>query len=155
MDSLCENKKRTSKGVYVQLPDGTSIESTHTALINFPNLPIEARRAHLFPKIKHALLSISMLCDHGFTVIFDKDGVYIVKEGRIIMHGFRHPITKLYIVNMKKDTNPPKLDIIKMINLKAILSQKKLIEYYHKCCFSPEISTWIKAIKKGFFCTWP
>ena len=61
-----------------------------------------------------------MLCDQGYTAIFDEEGVYIVKEGHIIMHGFRHPITKLYIVNMKRNNNPPKLDIKKLTNLKAI-----------------------------------
>ena len=64
-------------------------------------------------------------------------------------------------MNMKKDIDPQKLDITKMTNLKAIWevtnnaceikSKKKLIEYYHKCCFSPVISTWIKAIKIEFF----
>ena len=102
MDSICRDKKRTSDGVCVKLPDGSTIEATHTALINYPQLPLEARRAHLFLDIKYALLSISFICDHGFTVIFDEDGVYIVKEGGIIMHIFRHPVTKLYIVNMKK-----------------------------------------------------
>ena len=51
MDTSCGNKKRTSKAVCVKLPDGSTIESTHTALINFHQLPLEARRAHLFPHI--------------------------------------------------------------------------------------------------------
>ena len=103
-----------------------------------------------------------MLCYHGFTAIFDKDGVYIVKDGEVVIHGFQHPITKLYIVNMKTDTNPPKLDIKKMSSLNAISnfsnnaceikSKKQLAMYYHKCCFSPVISTWVKAIKNGNFC---
>ena len=102
-----------------------------------------------------------MLCDHGYTAIFDEDGVYIVKHGRIIMHRFRHPVAKLYIVNMKKDNNPPKLDITQMKNLKvisefsnnayAIKSKKQLVIYYHKCCFSPVLSTWVKAMKNGIF----
>ena len=45
----------------VKLPGGRIIESTHTALLNIKQLPMKACRAHLFPDIKHALLSISML----------------------------------------------------------------------------------------------
>ena len=99
-----------------------------------------------------------MLCDHGYTAIFDNEGVYIVNKGKIVMHGFRHPVTKLYIVNMKEDNNPPELDIKKMTNLKAISKfannayeiklKQQLVMYYHKCCFSPVISTWVKAINK-------
>ena len=165
MESTCSNRKRNRDGVRVQLPDGSTIQSTHTALINFPQLPMEARRAHLFPNIKHALLSISMLCDQGYTAIFDQERVYIVKEGEVIIHGFRHPVTKLYIVNMKEDKNPPELNIRTMTDLKAINefgnnayeidSKKQLVIYYHKCCFSPVISTWVKAIKNGNFSSWP
>ena len=165
MDSECSNRQSTNDGVRVKLPDGSIIKATHTANINFPQLPMEARKAHLFPDIKHALLSISMLCDQGYIAIFDHEGVYIVKDGEVVIHGFRHPVTKLYIVKMKEDKNPPILDISTMTNLKAITefgnnayeidSKKQLVMYYHKCCFSPVLSTWIKAIKNGNFCTWP
>ena len=42
---------RTNEGIDVKLPDGTSIKSTHTALLNLPQLPIEARTAHIFSRI--------------------------------------------------------------------------------------------------------
>ena len=103
MDSVCEDKKQASNGVCVQLSDGSSIESTQTALINFPQLPLEAHWAHLFPHIKHALLSISMLCDHEYTAIFDEDGVYIVKHGHITMHGFRYPVTIIHCEHEKRE----------------------------------------------------
>jgi hypothetical protein len=34
-------------------------------------------------------------------------------------------------------------------------NQKDLINYRHAACFSPVKSTWIKAIKNGFFSSWP
>jgi hypothetical protein len=34
-------------------------------------------------------------------------------------------------------------------------NQKDLINYLHAACFSPVKSTWIKAIKNGFFSSWP
>lgn len=34
-------------------------------------------------------------------------------------------------------------------------SKQELVEYYHKACFVPTKSEWLKAIKKGFFISWP
>jgi hypothetical protein len=34
-------------------------------------------------------------------------------------------------------------------------NQKDLINYLHAACFSPVKSTWITAIKNGFFSSWP
>ena len=44
-------------------------------------------------------------------------------------------------------------------SLNVIVRQDKtkqdLAEYLHKCCFSPALSTFARAIKKGNFITWP
>jgi hypothetical protein len=34
-------------------------------------------------------------------------------------------------------------------------NKKDLMNYLHAACFSPVKSTWIKAIKNGFFSSWP
>jgi hypothetical protein len=31
----------------------------------------------------------------------------------------------------------------------------QLIDFLHRACFSPPISTWTQAIEKNFFATWP
>jgi hypothetical protein len=31
----------------------------------------------------------------------------------------------------------------------------QLIEFLHRACFSPTLSTWTQAIEKNFFATWP
>ena len=99
--------------------------------------------------------------------IFDENNVYIVKSGEVILHGHKDPITRLYMVNITNNTTTikPKLNIKHLENLGGvhnhtnnaydITKKRDLIEYYHKCCFSPVISTWVQAIKKGNFCTWP
>ena len=157
----------TNEGVEVKLSDSLFIWSTHTALLDIPHLPIEARRAYLFLVITHALISISMLCEQGYMAIFDAEMVYIVKHRIVIMHSYRHPVTKLYIVNLNQSQTDSQLelDIEHMTSLGAvgevannayeIRSKQKLVEYYHKCCFSPVVFTWIEAICKGNFCTFP
>jgi hypothetical protein len=49
IDSPCVEKNATTAGINVRLPNGSVITSTHTTLLDFPALPIAARRAHLFP----------------------------------------------------------------------------------------------------------
>ena len=167
INSDCIEKRKVTSGLEVKLPDGATIKSTHTAILDIPQLPMRARRAHLFPDIKHALLSISMLCDEGYMAIFDKIRVYIIKDGIVLLSGIRDPRTNLYMVNITPDNNQvqPELDIKHMQNLGGIEKfannayeikvQKDLIFYYHKCCFSPVASTWRVAIENGNFNTWP
>ena len=151
----------------VKVPDRTIIKSTHTALLNIKQLPMKARRARLFPDIKHALLSISMLCDEGYMAIFDEEKVYIIKDSIVLFHGNREPRTNLYMVNISANEMKvqPKLSIKHIENLGGINEfannayklkvKKDLITYYYKCCFSPVVSTWIQVIENGIFCRQP
>ena len=153
IQSKCVNTKITNNGMKVKLPGGRIIESTHMALLNIKNMPMKARRAHLFPDIKHVLLSISMLCDEGYMTIFDEEKVYIIKDSIILLHDNRDSRTNLYMVNISTNepTVQPKLNIKHMKNLGGIDKfennaykvkvKRDLITYYHKCCFSPAVST--------------
>ena len=97
--------------------------------------------------------------------IFDDQHVYIIKDGEVLLHGNRDPETNLYMVNITSDDEVKlRLNIKHMENLGTIRNfsnnayeikaKKQLIMYYHRCCFSPVISTWITAIEQGNFCTW-
>ena len=46
----CNNKAKTHQGIHVHLPNGFTIKSTHTTLLNLPGLPLKAKTAHIFPK---------------------------------------------------------------------------------------------------------
>ena len=94
---------------------------------------------------------------------FDKEKVYIIKDSIVLLHGNRYPRTNLYIVNIisSEVTVQPKLNVKHMENLEGITKfannaydlkvKKDLIAYYHKCCFIPVVSTWIRAIETGVF----
>ena len=122
INSECVDKRQTDEGLNVHLPDGLVITSTHTAMMNIPQLPMKARRAHMFPDISHAFLSISMLCDEDYMAIFDEKRVYIIKNGNVLLHGIRDSVTNLYVVNMSTDNNTvqPPLSIKHMENLGII-----------------------------------
>ncbi len=84
----CANKQTTQQPVQVQLPNGQTIASTHTAQLNIPNLPETATTAHIFPGLENnSLLSVGILCDHGCTATFDATGVTVNKEGTQVLQG--------------------------------------------------------------------
>ena len=66
------NKRPSAHGVDVIIPNGSSMTSTHTALLQLPSeLLLGARKAHIFPALKlGSLISIGQLCDHDCTALF-------------------------------------------------------------------------------------
>jgi hypothetical protein len=66
-----------SAGITVQLPDGSSMVSTHVADLPL-DLPPDACIAHVFPSLSSAsLISIGLLCDHGCDAHFTATNVTI------------------------------------------------------------------------------
>jgi hypothetical protein len=87
----CSDIKPTNRAINVSMPDGPTIKSTHEGDLPFHNLPIEARKAHLFPELtNHSLISVGLLCDHGCAATITKDRMDIRHNGAIILTGKRH-----------------------------------------------------------------
>lgn len=85
-------KKTTTTPIKVLLPNGQSLQSTHDAILPFPNLPQMAVQAHIFPGLSgHALLSIGTLCDAGCTAKFSATTVTIEHKGKVVLTGIRQP----------------------------------------------------------------
>ena len=76
---------------------GEIITSTHTALLSHQDLQIQAQKAHLFPGLNKALMSIVTLCDHGCESTFNEKYVRILNQwsGKVIMKVTRDPRTNL------------------------------------------------------------
>ena len=97
LDSPSDNKKISVIPLPIRMQNGEIITSTHTALLSKPDLPTEARKAHLFPGLKKALLSIGTFCDHIFQAVFDDKEVLILnkRNGKTMMKGRRYPLSSL------------------------------------------------------------
>ena len=81
------------------------MEATHTATLDFPTLPQDAKQAHLFPQLQRGLVSIGQLCDHGCTATFTKEDVVIAQGNKAIMQGQRDESTGLWLLpTAKSDT---------------------------------------------------
>ena len=57
------------------------MQSTHTALLPFPQLPLAEQRAHVFPALQNkALLLIGKFYDSNFTAIFHESQVQLKND---------------------------------------------------------------------------
>jgi hypothetical protein len=62
----------------VRFPNGATMESSHTAELNIPELNAAASVAHVLPGIaNHYLLSVGKLCNEGHIVTFRNASVTI------------------------------------------------------------------------------
>jgi hypothetical protein len=149
----CSNKQAAHIPLNVNMPNGTTIQSSHTCDLLLTALTPQARKAHILPGIVHnSLISVGQLCDNRCSVIFTQEQVTVSKNGNCVMYGSRDPRSHLWRVNLrhKFETNQ-----VQCNHVHDNSNQKDLINYLHAACFSLVKSTWITAIKNGHFTSWP
>ena len=149
--------------IRVSLPDGFTIKSSHTCLLNIPELPTIARTGHIFPSLQHhALISIGVLCDAGCKVDFDRDRVSVKLQGREILSGPRDN-DRLWRINLPTAStdsqNPQHSHHIPISGSANLVMPSTTIadtmRWFHGSLFSPVISTLKRAIANNHFATWP
>ena len=134
-------------GIKVVLPNNNTMQATHEALLDIPQLPEKARRTHLFPYLASgSLLSIGQLCDAGCTALFDKYKLYIFFNGKIILQGTRQK-SKLWTMDQTTHHS-----VNAVIDAPTIAER---IEFYSRSLFSPTLSTLAQAIKAGYLSSFP
>jgi hypothetical protein len=79
----------------VMLPDGSSIQATHTTLLPFEELSLQARKADVLPGLRpNSLISVGKLADANYTTIFHPQGhgVTIHKKGSFKLRSLCMPV---------------------------------------------------------------
>jgi hypothetical protein len=149
----CTSKQAAHIPLSVNMHNGTSIQLSHTCDLLLMYLPPQARKVHVLPGLVHnSLISVRQLCDNGCDIIFNKDTVYVMNNGKCAMIGARDPQSGLWRGNLKN----AKTAIQSTCNhAHDTRNQKELINNLHAACFNPVKSTWIAAIKNGNFTSWP
>jgi hypothetical protein len=135
------------------MPNGTTIQSSHTFNLLLIDLPPQARHAHILQGLVHnSLISVGQLCDNGCSVTFTQEQVTVSKNEKLVMYGSRDPKSRLWRVDLKKrfETNQ-----VQCKHEHDNSNQKDLFYYLHAACFSPVKSTWTTAIRNGNFSSWP
>jgi hypothetical protein len=155
VNAPCLNKVVSRTPLTVRLPNGATMESSHTAELDIPELNAAASKAHFSPGMtNHSLLSVGQLCDEGYIVTFKQAEVTICDSGNSqIVSGPRDLNTGLWRINFKQDnthkTEPIANKVYELSNTGA------LVHYLHKVLFSPTKSEMLQVVKDGHLITWP
>jgi hypothetical protein len=131
------------------LPDGSAIQSSHEALLPFPQLLQAALKAHIFLDLQgQALLSMGTFCNAGCTAIFDATLVKITYKGNIVLEVTRVPLglwkTQLLVTQTTAWQGEANGVFTTQIRTNTI-------KFLHAACFSSTTQTWTQAIAHGHF----
>jgi hypothetical protein len=139
----------------MRLPNGATMESSHTAELDIPELNANASKAHIFPGIaNHSLLSVGQLCDEGCIVTFKHASATVCHSQKSpIMSGPRDLDTGLWCINLKHDTNHIPEPIAN--NVYELRNTGALVHHLHKALFSQTKSALLQAVKDGHLITRP
>jgi hypothetical protein len=144
LDSACVEKRIATKPIHVMLPDGSAIQSSHEALLPFPQLLQAALQAHIFLDLRgQALLSMGTFCDAGCTAIFDATSVKITYQGNVVLEGTRVPpgLWKTQVLGTKPSAWQGEANGVFTTQIRT-----NTIKFLHAACFSPTMQTWTLAI---------
>jgi hypothetical protein len=140
--------------------------ATHNATLHLPHLPVQlnssACQASVHPDLHKSLISLGQLCDHGCDyVLLDKHHASIIQDGVTSIIGMRDPSNGMWLVDVEPSGAPMAIPdqhpTYKHYAHSAYEQKTKvaLIDFLHRACFSPPLSTWVQAIERNFFTTWP
>jgi hypothetical protein len=151
----CLNKVKSRNPLTVRLPNGATMDSSHTADLDISRLTTAASKAHVFPGMAHhSLLSVGQLCDEGYIVTFQQDTVTICNsDSSKLLSGPRDANTSLWGINLKQ----PNKTIPNLIanNVYELRNTGALVHYLHKSLFSPTKAAMLQAVTDGHLITWP
>jgi hypothetical protein len=149
------NKVKSRNPLTARLPNGATMESSHTADFDIPELNAAASKAHVFPGMAHhSLLSVGQLCDEGYIVTFRQDTVIICNsESSELLSGPRDETTGLWRIDLKH-ANKHRPDPIAN-NVYELRNTGALIHILHKAFFSLTKAAMLQAVKYGHLLTWP
>jgi hypothetical protein len=139
----------------VRLPNGATMELSHTAALDIPELNTYASIAHVFPGMaNHSLLSVGQLCNEGYTVTFKNVSVTICDSQEFQnLSGARYLDTVLWRINLRKENQQPQQAVAN--NVYELRNTGALLNDLHKALFSPTKSALLQAVKNGHLITWP
>jgi hypothetical protein len=131
-----------------------------------PELSTSATVGHIFDNLKSgSLISIGQLCDDDCVALFTKYNVKIYKNGHAIIVGQRNATNGLWNIPLAPKPAPtpslhqpaPVLPLRHTANgaIRHAQTKQDLAVFLHACAFSPLPSTFLRAVQKGHFDSWP
>ena len=155
---LLTNVKLLSNGPKAYLPGKSIIQADRQGEISLHKaLTPKEQKDYSFPNLKNeSLISAGQLCDDTCEVVFNNATVKIVKNNKIILTGSRSDKDKYDIrlpTTNDNNNNTPKISNKINYIIQKDKSKTDLARYLHATAFSPSLSTFLQAIRKGNFVT--
>ena len=153
------------------LPTGhTTTASVQAKLHHLVREP--ARTVDIVPDLHHnSLLSASKFADAGYVTVLTADEVLIYDDKdyfqridcKAVLRGWRDPTSGLWRVTLEPHVAPHKSEYVlldkktedSIANVYDLPTTEQVIRYLHACAGFPTKSTWLKAIKRGNYASWP
>ena len=162
-------------GPVVHLADDSTIQATARGTLPLTSiLSKKAKYTCVFDELKTPLLSLGQLCDDGCEIHLDSKNLIAVKNDKVVLNGKRNLQDGLWDVPIPQNTdlvdddgwtlvkkkrknnnNTPPIQHRANIILRKDKTKLELAQWLHASCGSPNKSTFVKAIEKGNFITWP
>jgi hypothetical protein len=99
----CSDKHAAHVPLNVNMPNGMTIQLSHTCNLLLTDLPHQAQQAHILPGLVHnSLISVGQLCDNECSFTFTQDQVTVSRNGKDVMYGSRDPKSRLWRVNLNQ-----------------------------------------------------
>jgi hypothetical protein len=151
----CLHKVKSRIPLTVRLPSGATMESSHTAELDIPQLNAAESKAHVFPGMSNqSLLSVGQLCDEGYIFTFKQTSLTICDSKKSqILNGPRDLNTGLWRINLKQTNNHTPKPIENTVY--ELRKTGALVHYLNKALFSPTKYAMLQAVKDGHLITWP
>ena len=164
-DAPVLNHRRASPPHVVRLPDGGSIQSQTVADLPIASLPKPAQHAHLFDGLRmFSLLSVGQLCDAGCLLSFTDSLALVVFRDVPIMVAARDPTTKMYVLDLRSPTAPPRArdclpapgtHISAHASAYSMRTKSDLAAWHHQSCWAPVHTTFSAAASAGYLASFP
>jgi hypothetical protein len=147
----------------VILPNNSILKSSGKTNLPLTRIVPNARVAEIIPGLTRSLISINKMAENGYTTIFHPgtEGATIHEPGTLtittsappVLRGNKNNGDKLWTISTgwTKEKRPKE----EVANAYSLPSIEQTIKYLHAAAGYPTKETWIKAIRMGFFITWP
>ncbi len=162
-EPCCTNMPHTDAGPSAQVANGANVETTKRATMPLANeLSSTAQEDHIFDDLKSgSLISIGQLCDDDCVALFTKHNVNILKDGKAIIVGNRNAADGLWNMPLApKAMSPPTIAPSPSLHqangaLHNRRTKQDLAACHHATMYSPKPSTFLRAVQRGHFTSWP
>ena len=141
--------------ISVTLPNGSTISSSVSGTLLFPNLPYPIY-AYIFPdKVLHtSLLSVSDLCNVGCLATFTDTQFHVTYNNSTVLHGIKATSDTLWTAQLPTQSAAASTHTTSS-HAARLTADAEFVLFVHASLGSPVYSTFLRVIRAGYLSSWP